>query len=611
MRNIEVIKRLFPFARPHLKKYIAAGFLTVVSASTDLAAPLVLLILIDKIIPQKDPVLLAKFGLAFIGLYFLRSFVDFVRGKLLIVFREDVIRSMQRKLYENIQNLSLSIFDEEKTGYLASRILSDTTAASTIIGETPIVALINLLIAAGTVSIVFMLNWKLTLIAVSVVPVFAIGVNRFNKYIKQVSHRVQEERSRVYGDIQESFAGIRMIKVFGLEKFRAQAVQKSIDKNRVLNIKLGVLTVMSVAIVLLCTTFAGVFILWYGSNQVIAGTLTLGQLMAFSAYTVNIFGPIRNLMGTNLSVQTSLAAAERVFELTDKDVTMERKQTETMDVRLHGDVGFRRVSFSYIPDHKVLHDIDFDVRAGSLVALVGESGAGKSTLLSLLARFYDSYDGEILIDGIDIKKMKRENLLAQIGIVLQDTFLFSTTIYENIRYGRLDSTEAEIIDAAKGANAHQFIVGLPNGYQTQVGERGTKLSGGEKQRIAIARAILRNPRILILDEATSSLDSKSENLIKEGLSNLMKDRTTFIIAHRFSTVLSADKIIVLDKGNLAAIGSHEELYLNSPTYRRLYDEQLFSRRKENSPTTVPEGIHISKMIVSQGSNGEKMVTIEM
>ena len=611
MRIIAAVRRLFAFGKPHLRKYMIAGGLTIISALTDLAAPLVLLVLIDRIIPQKDPMLLAKFGAAFIGLYFLRSLIDFVRGKMLVTFREDVVRNMQNELYENIQDLPVPIFDGEKTGYLASRMLADTTAASNLVGETFITALINLLIGAGTISIVLIMNWKLTLIAISVVPAFAIGISRFNKYIKELSHRTQEERSRAYADIQESFSGIRLIKAFGLEKFRSLEVGKSIDKNRSLNIRLGVLTSLSVAAVLLCTTFAGVLILWYGSYQVIAGTLTLGQLMAFSAYTVNIFGPIRNLMGTNLSVQTSLAAAERVFELLDKKTARENERAEITDVRLHGNVKFREVSFCYERGRQVLRNIDFDVQAGSVVALVGESGAGKSTLLNLLARFYDSYEGEILIDGTDIKQIKKENLLGQVGIVLQDTFLFSTSIYENIRYGNLSATEAEIIDAAKSANAHQFIVELPAGYHTQVGERGTRLSGGEKQRIAIARAILRNPRLLILDEATSSLDSKSENLVKEALRTLMRGRTTFIIAHRFSTVLSADKIIVLDKGKLAAIGPHEELYSNSHIYRRLYDEQLFSYKEEKVWSDSSEGIDISKMTVSQGSNGQKMVTIEM
>ncbi|HUI30355.1 MAG TPA: ABC transporter ATP-binding protein [Candidatus Acidoferrales bacterium] len=611
MHTIAVAKGLFPFAKPHLKKYVVAGMLTMISASADLAAPLVLLILIDNIIPRKDPILLAKFGLAFIGLYFMRSFVDFVKGKLLITFREDVVRCMQRKLYENVQDLPVSIFDERGTGYLAGRILADTTAAGTLVGETIISALINLLVAAGTISIVSIMNWKLTLIAISVVPAFAFGVNWFNKYVRDVSRKVQEERSRVCGDIQESFAGIRLIKAFGLQKFRADKVQRSIDENRNLNIKLGILTALSATTVLLCTTFAGVLILWFGSYQVITGTLTLGQLMAFSAYTVNIFGPIRNLMGTNMSVQTSLASAERILELMNNNDSPEQGHFEIPGVKLRGDVEFRNVSFAYEPNHSVLRDVNLDVQAGNMVALVGESGAGKSTLLNLLARFYDSYDGEILIDGQDIRRIKRESLLSQFGIVLQDTFLFSTTIFENIRYGDLTATEAEIVEAAKGANAHEFIVGFPNGYQTQVGERGMKLSGGEKQRIAIARAILKNPRILILDEATSSLDSKSENLVKEALANLMRGRTTFIIAHRFSTVLSADKIIVLDGGKVAAIGSHQELYLGNRTYRRLYDEQLFAGKEERSLSGLPDGVRISKMTVNQSNNGQKMITIEI
>lgn len=610
MRNTEVVRRLFPFARPHWRKYVGAGALTILSASADLAAPLVLLLLIDRVIPSKDPVLLAKFGVGFIGLYFLRSIIDFVRGKLTVTFRENVLSNMQRQLYEKIQRLPIPIFDATKTGYLASRILADTTTTSTLLGETAILALINLLIVAGTVSIVFVINWKLTLIAISVAPIFAAGVYWSNKYIKEIAHRVQEEKSRVYGDIQESFAGIRLIKVFGLEKFRAHEVEKSINENRKLNIKLGVLTTLGVATALVCTTFAGILILWYGSYQVMVGMLTLGQLMAFSAYTVNIFGPIRNLIGLNLTVQSSLAAAERVFEMMDKDDASGNRRNG-IDIRFRGTVEFRKVSFSYKPGVPVLRDIDLSVQAGSMVALVGESGAGKTTLLSLLARFYDSYTGDILIDGVNIKQIKSESLLSQFGIVLQDTFLFSASVYENIRYGKLTATEEEIIQAAKAANADQFIVKLSNGYQTEVGERGSNLSGGERQRIAIARAVLRNPRILVLDEATSSVDSRSENLIKEALANLMKGRTTFVIAHRFSTVLSADKIAVLDKGRLVATGTHEELYDSSLTYRRLYDEQLSSLQEEKSPLGLPEISGVPRVTVRHGAKGEKVVTVEI
>ncbi|HEY9166680.1 MAG TPA: ABC transporter ATP-binding protein [Candidatus Kryptonia bacterium] len=608
MQNRTIIKRILPFAKPHARSFIAAGILTVVSAAIDLATPLVLLLLIDVVIPRKDPVLLSKFGAGFLGLYFLRSLIDFVRGRLLVGFREEVVCTMQKGLYEKIQRLPVAIFDETKTGYLASRILADTTAASTLVGDTVIVALINLIIVSGTVLIAFAINWRLTLIAISVAPVFAIGVQVFNKHIKDVAHKVQEEKSKVYGDVQESFAGIRLIRTFGLEKFRSRTVESGIERNKDLNIRLGVLSSMSVAIALLCTTFAGVSILWYGSYQVIGGMLTLGQLMAFSAYTVNIFGPIRNLIGINLGVQTSLAAAERVFGLMD-ECAEDRNDADAIDIVFRGNVKFRNVSFSYKPDVPVLRDISFDVRPGDVIALVGESGAGKSTLLSLLSGFYDSYDGGIFIDGIDIKQLKRDTFLKQFGIVMQDTFLFSASVKENIKYGKLEASEEEIVRAAKAANAHEFILRLPMGYDTEVGERGSQLSGGERQRIAIARAILRNPRILILDEATSSVDSRSENLIHDALANLMKGRTTFVIAHRFSTVMSASRIMVIEKGAIIGSGTHEELYVNCLTYRRLFDGQFSSHGDERQTDALLPGQ--PKVIVNRGAKGERVVTVEL
>ena len=610
MNNVDIVKRVIPFVKPYWKRYLGAGVMTVFSASIDLAAPLMLLILIDKVIPHRDPLLLAEFGAGFILLYILRSAIDYLRGRSLVIFREDVVRDMQKGLYANIQRLPLSVFDANKTGYMASRVLADTTAMSTLVGETAIVALVNLLVVAGTITIVFIMNWRLTLVAIAVAPVFGLGVHWFNRYIKDVANDVQEERSRVYGDIQESFAGIRLIKLFGLEKFRSQTVEGSIEKNRGLNIKLGILSTLSISVALLCTTIAGVSILWYGSSQVMRGLLTLGQLMAFSAYTVNIFGPIRNLVGINLGVQTSLAAGERVFDLMETGKS-EHPTNQGIDISLQGGVEFKHVSFGYKPGANVLHDISFKVEPGEVVALVGESGAGKSTLLSLLSRSYESYEGEIRIDGLNAKQMRIESLLAQFGMVQQDTFLFTASVYENIRYGKLSATREEIVRAAKAANADQFICALPEGYDTEVGERGNKLSGGEKQRIAIARAVLRNPRILILDEATSSVDSRAENLIRDALASLMKGRTTFIIAHRFSTVLSADKILVLERGRIVAIGNHEELFCTSPVYKRLYEEQLSSLRSEKTveiPTDVVPGN--PRITVNRGTRGERVVTVQ-
>jgi subfamily B ATP-binding cassette protein MsbA len=607
-KSLATIRDFVPFMKPYWGKCAVAGLLSLGSAAVELAAPLVLLLLIDKIIPQKNYHLLTLFGLGFIGLYFIRSLVEFARARMLVVFRENVLRDIQKTLYRHAQRLPLVAFDEKKTGYLASRVLTDSNATSSLMGDTIISLFINSLIVIGTVTIVFLMNWRLTLIAVSVVPLFALGIYFFNSYIKEVSNRVQEERSKIYGDMQESFAGIRLIKSFGLERYRSREIENCINSNRALNIQLGTLSALSTAVVLVCTTLAGVCILWFGSSQVLKGLLTVGQLMAFSAYTVNIYGPIRNLVNINSSVQVALAAAERLLDLLNEPVEIQ-DASDSQEITLKGAVKFRDVSFTYPNGVRALKGINFEIQPGTRVAIVGESGAGKSTLISLLARFFDSFQGSILLDGVDIRKIRLQSLVDQFGIVLQDTFLFSTTILENIRIGRLSASEQDVIEAAKAANAHQFIMELPDGYQTQVGERGAKLSGGEKQRVSISRAILRDPKVLILDEATSSVDSKAENLIRDALDHLSKNRTTFVIAHRFSTVLSASVILVLHKGELVGTGTHQELYANNAVYQKLYDEQFGALDKTSF--AQPEDAGLSKIIVQRGEGKTRIITVRV
>jgi ATP-binding cassette, subfamily B, bacterial MsbA len=607
-KSLATIREFLPFLKPYWRKCLVAGLLSFTSAVVDLVAPIALLLLIDKIIPQRNHRLLTLFGIGFISLYILRSFVEFARGKILIIFRENVTRDIQKEVYKHVQKLSLMTFDEKKTGYLASRLLTDSTATSSLMGDTIISIFINSLIVVGTIIIVFLMNWRLTLVAVSVVPLFAIGIYFFNSYIKDTSHRVREQRSKIYGDIQESFAGIRLIKSFGLERHRSTDIEKCIEKNRTLNIQLGTLSTISTAVVLMFTTLAGVSILWFGSSQVLKGLLTIGQLMAFSAYTVKIYGPIQNLMNINSSVQVSLAAAERLLDLLNEPVEID-DMPDARDITLRGSVKFREVSFAYPNGVQALKHVNFEIQSGTLVAIVGESGAGKSTLISLLARFFDSFEGTISIDGVDIRKIRQKSLIEQCGIVLQDTFLFSDTILENIKIGQLSASDEDVIEAAKAANAHQFIMELPEGYQTQVGERGAKLSGGEKQRISIARAILRNPKLLILDEATSSVDSKAENLIRDALDHLSKNRTTLVIAHRFSTVLSASAILVLHKGELVGTGTHRELYETCDIYRKLYNEQFGALDKTNFALMEEAGL--SRIVVQKDEGGRKIITVHI
>ena len=609
----QTIRHFLPYLKPHRLGYLITGFLTAVSAVVELTAPLVLMILIDHIIPSGDRGHLAWFGVGLIGLYLLRSGVDFSRGRLLIVIQEKVVRAIQEKVYQHVQNLPLTSFDTKKTGYLTNRVFNDAQQLSTLSGDTFISILINACIALGTVFVVFTLNWELTLVSISVVPVFAFIVHYFNRYIRSLSKDVQEEQSKVYGEIQENFAGIRVIKAYGLERERGAKVGNAITRNMRLSIKLGTLNVINRSLVLACTTVAGVSLLWFGSTRVMSGSLTIGELMAFSAYVVNIYGPIRNLMGINLSIQAALGSADRIIELLEEKPAV---IDETSKVRpdLVGQVTYQDVSFHYgdrLPDGQspVLDEIDITFRAGETIALVGRSGAGKTTFLNLLMRFYEPKKGLITIDGYPLGELHSSVLTSRIANVAQDDFLFSDTIEQNIAYGRLGATEDDIREAAVSANAHDFIMSLPDGYDTIVGERGHGISGGERQRISIARAFLKNPKILILDEATSSVDSVSERLIKESLERLREGRTTFIIAHRFSTVLDSDRILVLDEGRIAGVGTHPELYGKNTCYTTLYDEQL-SGIQQNMVTHYQQD-GLTEIIVEQGPKNKRIVTVHV
>jgi len=609
----QTIRHFLPFLKPYRFGYLITGLLTALSAAVELTAPLVLMVLIDHIIPSGDRGKLAWFGVGLIGLYLLRSGVDFSRGRMLIVIQEKVVRRIQEQVYQHVQNLPLTAFDKKKTGYLTNRVFNDAQQLSTLSGDTFISILINTCIAVGTVFVVFSLNWELTLVSVSVVPVFAFIVHYFNRYIRNLSKDVQEEQSKVYGEIQENFAGIRVIKAYGLEKERGNKVGNAISRNMLLSIKLGTLNVINRSLVLACTTVAGVTLLWFGSTRVMSGGLTIGELMAFSAYVVNIYGPIRNLMGINLSIQAALGSADRIIELLEEQpAVVDESQKPRPD--LVGQVTYQDVSFHYgdhLPEGQdpVLDDIDITFRAGETVALVGRSGAGKTTFLNLLMRFYAPKEGVITIDGYPLGDLHSSVLTGQIANVAQDDFLFSDTITQNIAYGRLGATEEEIREAALSANAHDFIMSLPDGYDTIVGERGHGISGGERQRISIARAFLKNPKILILDEATSSVDSVSERLIKESLERLREGRTTFIIAHRFSTVLDSDRILVLDAGKIAGVGTHTELYGKNACYTSLYDEQL-SGIQQNMVTHYQQD-GLTEIIVEQGPKNKRIVTVHV
>jgi subfamily B ATP-binding cassette protein MsbA len=406
-------------------------------------------------------------------------------------------------------------------------------------------------------------------------------MNFFGKKIRSSGGMIQESTADITSVLQEAVSSARVVKSFVREQYEIDRFEKENKENLGANLKNARYMATLTPTIEFVAALGVTLILWYGGHNVINGDTTAGSLVAFLAYAVNISNPIKRITRTTGNIQKALAAAQRVFGILDlKEEVKDLPEAKTLPSVL-GTVSFEHVSFSYNEGDQIIHDLSFEVKPGQVVGLVGPSGAGKSTIASLLPRFYNCDEGVIRIDGTDIKQVTLDSLRAQVGIVPQETILFNGTVYDNILYGRLDATKEEIEAAAKAANAHDFIMELPQGYETMLGDRGVNISGGQRQRIAIARAILKNPRILILDEATSALDTESEHLVQEALNRLMVGRTSLVIAHRLSTIKNADRILVLEKGKLVEDGTHEELMNKNGLYAHLYQIQYRTNTEES------------------------------
>lgn len=573
-------QRMIGYLGKYKRRLAVAILATLSSAGLSLVFPAVIQQVVDSALQDRNFELLNQVTLFLLVIFLLRSVTSFFETYNLNYIGERVMVDLRTQLYAHLNTLSLGFFVERRVGELVSRMSSDVTVMRSVLTENVNVILQQTAIMIGSVAIMFVINTRLTLFILALIPVL-IGLGFvFGFYLQRISTRIQDELAGSTVVMEESLQNIREVKSFVREDYEIGRYNDAI--NRSFRAALQLLRVNSVF-----GPFVGflgfgsiALILWFGGQEVIAERLTGGQLISFLFYGVSVAGSFASLVGLYSSFQKAIGATKRVFQILDTQPTVQDKPTAKTISDVRGELTLKDVNFSYDERQPVLKNINITVAEGEILALVGASGAGKSTTFNLIPRFYDPSSGEILLDGVDLRDITQASLREHIGIVPQETLLFGGTIRENIRYGKLDASEDDIIAAAKAANAHQFITELPDGYETIVGERGTKLSGGQRQRVAIARAILKNPRILLLDEATSSLDSESEHLIQEALSRLMQNRTTIIIAHRFSTVRGANRIAVLDKGELVELGTHDELIAQDGIYTKLYEMQLLNPEAE-------------------------------
>lgn len=570
--------RILSYIKPYMHRLLFAMVCTIMAAAGNLYIPWIIKDMIDEVLADKNGTMLNWIAASIIAIFIVRGLFWYGQNYLMSYVGQSVIIDIRAAVFKKLQRLSVSFYDKNKTGTIMSYVTNDVNALQSAMVENTIEMITEGFILIGSVVAMIYLDWRLTLFTVCTFPVVLWFMEFFGKKIRKTGGRIQECTADITSVLQESVASARVIKSFVREDYEVDRFDVENKANFRANMKNAQLMATLTPVVELVAAIGVTMIIWYGGNNVINGTITAGSLVAFLTYAVNISNPFKRLTRVIGNIQKALAAAQRVFMIIDMPEEIAESRDAKQLPEVSGKVEFQNVSFAYNDKGNVITDLSFSVKPGEVIAIVGPSGAGKSTIANLLPRFYDVNKGDIKIDGHSVREVTLDSLREQVGIVPQETMLFNGSVYNNILYGRLDATKEEIEAAAKAANAHDFIMQLTDGYETKLGDRGVNLSGGQRQRIAIARAILKNPRILILDEATSALDTESERVVQEALDRLMVGRTSFVIAHRLSTVKNADKILVLEKGNLVESGTHDELLALDGLYAHLYKIQY--RNKE-------------------------------
>jgi subfamily B ATP-binding cassette protein MsbA len=575
---MEHYKRLIGFLKPYWWIAVIATIFSLASSGISGAMAWYVKPVVDGINISKDTHIIKTFPLLYICFFIFKGLFTFAHSFLMRIIGAKVVRDVREQLFNKLITLPMNFYIKKPSGELISRVINDSNVLQGILGYSVKDIFVEGMTFIVLLTVAFIRRWDLALIAITVLPFSFYVIDSFGKKMKKIAQRTQEQISGLIVRLTESITGIKMVKAFLREKLHREKFNEENRQYYRLTLK-GARTIEYSK--LLHEIIGGVgstFILFFGLYLVVKGSMTMGELLSFFAAIGMMYTPIRRLGSANNNLQQARAAAERMFYILDQEPEIDG----TRDLPpLRNEITFKNVSFVYPgTKKKVLDNINFTVKRGSLVAIVGKSGAGKTTLIDMIPRFYRPTEGKILFDGVDINEATFESLRRNIGIVSQDIILFNETVRENIALGKPDATEEEIIEAAKAAYAHDFIKEMPNGYDAVIGERGVRLSGGQKQRISVARALLKNPPILILDEATSSLDTASEAIVQKALDNLMANRTTFVIAHRLSTIRRADKILVLDKSRIVEAGTHEELIARNGIYKFLYQSQ-FERHASN------------------------------